>query len=146
MNNRIIKIGLIGLLFVALIAVRYFESFFYDPLQTYFEYNYLHHSLPEINKAKLFLHIFIRYTLNSFISILIIWVAFQKKSYLSFTAYFYTVAFLLLIITFWVTLSTHFKNYYLFGFYVRRFLIHPIFVLLLLPAFYYQRRMSARSK
>ena len=144
MNNRLVKIGLIGLLFLVLIAIRYFEGYFYDPLQTYFENDYLHTSLPEINTGKLFLHIFLRYTLNSFISILIIWIAFRKKSYVQFALYFYILAFIILIVAFWITLLSHFENYYLFGFYMRRFLIQPVFVLLLLPAFFYQKKISTR--
>lgn len=143
MDNRIIKIGLIGLMFIVLIAVRYFESFFYDPLQAYFEYDYLHHSLPEINKGKLFLHITLRYIINSIISILIIWIAFRKKNNVLFTLYFYIVVFIVLIVALWIALSTQFENQYLFGYYVRRFLIHPIFILLLLPAFYYQKKNTA---
>ncbi len=146
MNNRIIKIGLIGILFLVLIAIRFYEGYFYDPLQTYFENDYLHASLPEIDNQKLLIHIFLRYALNSLISILIIWIAFFKKSYVQFASLFYFLAFIVLLVAFWITLLSHFENYYLFGFYVRRFLIQPIFVLLLLPAFYYQKKMSAKQK
>ncbi len=138
MYKKWFNILFVGLLFLLLIGVRYFEELFYDPLQAYFEYDYLHNSLAEFNKGKLFFNIFIRYTINSIISILIIWVAFRKKSYVSFSIYFYSIAFVFLLFTFWLVLLTRFENYYLFGFYIRRFLIHPIFILLLLPAFYYQ--------
>jgi len=129
-----------GILFILLVAIRYFENYFYDPLQTYFEYDYLHNKLPEIQTSKLLLHILFRYILNAIISIGIIWVAFRKKSYLIFSFYFYVIAFLILLIAFWLALQTRFENYYLFGFYIRRFLIHPVFILLLLPAFYYQSK------
>ena len=129
---------IVGCLFVLLTAVRYFEHYFYDPLQTYFDYDYLHTTLPELNTGKLLFHIFLRYTLNAIISIGIIWVAFRKKTYISFSIYFFSLAFFILIIAFWFTLQTRFENYYLFGFYVRRFLIHPVFIIVLLPAFYYQ--------
>lgn len=138
MYKKLSNILIVGFLFVLLVAVRYFERYFYDPLQTYFDYDYLHTKLPEIDTAKLFFHIFLRYTLNAIISLGIIWIAFRKKTYLNFSIYFFLVAFFILIIAFWFTLQTRFENYYLFGFYVRRFLIHPIFVIVLLPAFYYQ--------
>ncbi len=138
------NIFIICLLFLALIGIRYFEHLFYDPLQTYFKNAYLYTKLPEINTLKLFLNIFIRYSLNTVISIFIIWFAFNKKNYISFSLYFYIIAFVILLIAFSFALQTKFENYYLFGFYVRRFLIHPIFVLLLLPAFYYQsKKVSA---
>jgi len=142
MKNNILKIVIIGLLFMALVLVRFFESYFYDPLQSYFTDDYLHTKLPEINTYKLYLHLFIRYAINSIISLLIIWIAFKNRSYISFSLVFFSVAFIVLILVFGVALHTHFENYYLFGFYIRRFLIQPIFVLLLLPAFYYQDRFS----
>ncbi len=134
------NILIIGFLFILLIAIRYFENYFYDPLQTYFQNDYLHFKLPEINTFKLLFHVFLRYALNSIISVVIIWIAFKRKSYLSFSIYFFIIAFVFLIIGFALALQTRFEHYYLFGFYVRRFLIQPIFVLLLLPAFYYQSK------
>jgi exosortase F-associated protein len=47
-----------------------------------------------------------------------------------------------LITTFFIILKGELANGYLFAFYVRRFIIHPLFVLLLLPAFYYKRLNS----
>lgn len=141
MKNRIIKIGFIGLLFIALIVIRYFESYFYDPLQTYFTHDYLQTKSPDINTLKLLINLFIRFSLNSLISLLIIWIAFKNKSYVKFSTYFFIFAFIVLMISFWLALQTRFEDYYLFGFYIRRLLIHPIFILLLLPAFYYQNRV-----
>jgi exosortase F-associated protein len=142
MYKKWTNIILIMLLFIALIAIRYFESCFYDPLQTYFKSDYLHQSIPKLQTSKLLLNIFYRYTINSLISILILWVAFRKKSIIRFSLYFYILSFILLIIAFWLALLTHFDDYYLFGFYIRRFLIHPIFILVLLPAFYYQKKTA----
>ncbi len=138
MYKKWFNILLVSLLFLLLVSVRFYENIFYDPLATYFENDYLHKSLPDINKGKLFFHIFLRYYLNAIISILIIWVAFRKKSYVIFSIFFYDIAFVVLIIIFWFVVSNQFENHYLFGFYIRRFLIQPLFVLLLLPAFYYQ--------
>lgn len=136
--KNIVSILLIGGVFLLLIGVRFFESYFYDPLQAYFKLDYLYKSMPEIQTGKLLFHLFLRYTINTVLSLLIIWIAFRKLSFIKFSLYFYGIAFLILMITFWFVLQTNFENSHLFGFYVRRFLIQPIFVLLLLPAFYYQ--------
>lgn len=133
----------IGSVFLLLIAVRFYESVFYDPLQTYFKSDYLHVAMPEIQIGKLLFHLFLRYLINTALSLLIIWIAFRKKSFLVFSIYFYVIAFVLLLIAFSIVLTTHFENSYLFGFYIRRFLIQPIFVLLLLPAFYYQLKNTS---
>lgn len=136
--KNLTSIILIGLVFILLIAVRFYESYFYDPLQTYFKSDYLHESMPDLHTGKLLFHTFIRYFINTILSLLIIWIAFRKKSFLSFSIYFYSIAFVILLTAFWLSLLTNYDGSYLFGFYVRRFLIQPIFVLLLLPAFYYQ--------
>jgi exosortase F-associated protein len=47
-----------------------------------------------------------------------------------------------LTITFFIILKGELAHGYLFAFYVRRFIIHPLFVLILLPAFYYKQRIS----
>ncbi|NOQ91818.1 MAG: exosortase F system-associated protein, partial [Flavobacteriaceae bacterium] len=84
-----------------------------------------------------------RYTLNTVISLAIIYLAFQNKGFVKFSMKFYILAFIILTITFFIILKGELKSGYLFAFYIRRFLIHPIFVLLLLPAFYY-KQMSSR--
>lgn len=144
MYKKLSNILIAGFLFLLLVAVRFFEHYFYDPLQNYFEYDYLHTKLPEINTVKLLFHISLRYLLNAVISLGIIWVAFRNKNYINFSIYFFSVAFLILIIAFWFSIQTQFENYYLFGFYVRRFLIHPVFIIVLLPAFYYQYKKQRR--
>ena len=138
MYNNWVKILVIGFLFTLLVGVRFFESYFYDPLLNYFEYDYLHTSLPDLHVGKLLFHLFLRYTLNSIISLTIIWVAFGKKSYLKFSNYFYAIAFIILLITFYILIQINSQENNMLLFYVRRFLIQPLFILLLLPAFYYQ--------
>ena len=138
MHKNWIKILVIGFLFILLVGVRFFESYFYDPLLNYFEYDYLHTSLPDLHVGKLLFHLFLRYTLNSLISLTIIWVAFGKKSYLKFSIYFYATAFIALLLTFFILVQINSQENNMLLFYVRRFLIQPLFILLLLPAFYYQ--------
>lgn len=141
MYKKWTNILIVGFLFILLISVRFFEAIFYDPMQVYFESDYLSKALPNFDKAKLFVHIFLRYVLNSMISLLIIWVAFRRKSYVQFSIYFFVFALFVLLFALWIILSYRFENNYILGYYVRRFLIHPIFVLLLLPAFYYQEHL-----
>jgi exosortase F-associated protein len=139
MTKKFLKITLIIGLFTLLIAIRYFESYFYDPLQSFFKQAYLHQKLPQINTVKLFGNIFMRYTLNSLISIFLIWVVFKNKGFIIFSSIFYLIVFVILIIILYILLQTSSSQYYLPIFYVRRFLIQPVFILLLLPAFYYQQ-------
>jgi exosortase F-associated protein len=137
------RILIILFLFMLLILVRGFANeLFYDPFIVYFIDDYLHKPIPVFSGSKLLFDLFYRYTLNTIISLLIIYVAFQNRNFVIFSIKFYIIAFIILILTFFIILKGELANGYLFAFYIRRFLIHPLFVLLLLPAFYYKQLTS----
>ena len=139
MNKRI-KYILIFLLVSLLFVIRAFEGdLFYDPLIVYFQNDYLYTTMPEVDMWKLVVDILYRYTLNSLITLGVIHLVFEKKRFVKFAGFFLMLAFMLLIIVFVYFVRNEFGNGYLFPFYVRRFLIHPVFLLILLPAFYYQK-------
>ncbi len=145
--NKWLKFIVIAVLFFMLILVRAFsKQLFYDPFISYFEDDYLYQNIPGFGSLKLFFHLFLRYLLNTIISLAIIYVAFQNKRLIKFSIKFYSIAFLVLAIVYYLLLRSGMNNGYLFTFYVRRFLIHPVFVLILLPAFYYQKRLVQLEK
>ncbi len=138
--NKIVRYILIFLLVSLLFVIRAFEGdLFYDPLIVYFQNDYLYTKMPEVDLWKLVVDILFRYTLNALITIGIIKLAFVRKRFVKFAGFFLMLAFMLLIVIFVFLVRNEFGNGYLFPFYVRRFLIHPVFLLILLPAFYYQK-------
>ena len=135
------RILIILLLFFMLILVRAFAPrLFYDPFIQYFKNDYLYKAIPVFVTSKLFLNILFRYLLNFAFSLLILYVAFQKRSVIQFSIKFYAITFVVFMLAFYILLQTGFNKGYLLAFYIRRFLIHPLFVLVLLPAFYYQQK------
>jgi len=137
------RILIIMFLFLALVLVRAYEGhLFYDPFIAYFKNDYLYDPIPVFSGSKLLLSLIFRYGLNTFISLLIIYTAFQNRNFLIFSVKFYCLAFVLLAIIFFIILKGELAHGYLFAFYIRRFIIHPLFVLLLLPAFYYKQLVS----
>lgn len=138
--KKYIKITFVIFLFLLLFLVRAFQKeLFYDPLITYFKNDYLYKKVENLDFWKLITSMLFRYVLNSLISLTIIWTLFLRKDYFKFSAVFLAIAFVVLIIPFIFLLNNNFENGYLLPFYIRRFIIHPIFLLLLLPAFYYQK-------
>lgn len=138
--NNYIKIIQALILFSLFILVRAFESqLFYDPLLEYFKNDYLYKPIYDMDVMRLTLNMLFRYTLNSLISLSLIWVLFKRLDYLKFSVYFLILAFTFLIVVFVLLLRDNFESGYLLLFYIRRFIIHPLFLLLLLPAFYYQK-------
>lgn len=137
----IITIVLFGLLFL----VRAFEmDLFYDPLIIYFQNDYLYKPIPDIDSWRLIVDMLFRYTLNSLISIGIIYMIFRKKRYVKFSGFLLMMSFMIMIVVFSLLLRTNFESGYLFPFYIRRFIVHPIFLLILLPTFYYHKKSVSK--
>tara|TARA_B100000767_G_C19559289_1_gene448358 strand:- start:33 stop:464 length:432 start_codon:yes stop_codon:yes gene_type:complete len=135
-----IRILLICFLFLLLFVVRGFASvLFYDPLIDYFQNDYLYTKMPKINSWHLVVDMLFRYSLNSFLSLGIIWLIFKRKDYVQFSGLFFILAFIILIVVFMFLISGSLEYGYLLPFYIRRFIIHPLFLLLLLPVFYFQK-------
>lgn len=140
--RKVINIAVVLLLFVVLASIRFFEnSLFYDPLIAFFKGDYRSTVLPPLELLKLMLHTAFRFWLNTAISLGILWFAFWDKGILKFSIYFYAILFCVLALWMFVFIkqATPQSDYQIL-FYVRRFLIQPVFLLLLLPAFYYHKR------
>tara|TARA_A100000171_G_scaffold47762_1_gene54249 strand:- start:36473 stop:36907 length:435 start_codon:yes stop_codon:yes gene_type:complete len=129
---------LVGLLFLVLIRL-YEETLFYDPLLNFFKTDHTTQPLPDFETGKLLANVFLRFLLNGMISIGIIWVIFQRKGVVKFSILLYLVILVMLITAFFILLNTSEAGEYFPLFYVRRFLIQPLLLFLLVPAFYLQR-------
>ncbi|WP_414000211.1 exosortase F system-associated membrane protein [Flavobacterium sp. W1B] len=130
-----------GLFFILLFAlVRAFEDYlFYDPFLSYFRSDFSGLSLPSYSPIKLFFGLLFRYSLNCLISIALIYALFKDVSMAKFALFLYLLFFLILIFCFYAIIYFYGETNNLMLFYVRRFLIQPLFALLFIPAFYYQK-------
>lgn len=127
----LIILPLVGLLAM----VRWVEySYFYDPFMYFFEQDF--HDELQI-PAWMFFNVFLRFLVNTIISLVILYVAFQSRGILKFSGIIYAGFFLVFFPLFVYLMSHIHTDNYLPAFYVRRFLAHPVLVLILLPAFYY---------
>lgn len=141
--NHKFKIALV-LLFVFLLALirAYEDTLFYDPFLNYFKSDFNSLPLPEYNSWLLFSGLMFRYVLNTALSLGIIYVLFKEISMIKFASIIYIIFFLGLIIAFFLTIYIYKEHNNLLLFYIRRFLIQPIFLLLFLPGFYFQKQIS----
>jgi len=131
---------LAGLLLLVLVAIRAFEDYlFYDPYLTFFENDYLYMDNPRREIAKLVFYTSLRYLLNTLASLGILYLIFNDKAMIKFSVLLYVIAYALLLIPFlYFVINPRQEDYYLF-FNIRRFLIQPIGLMLLFPAFYYYK-------
>ena len=137
------KIGWSLFLILLLILIRAFEtSLFYDPFLNYYKDEYAHLPFPKINIFKLFFSMGMRFYLNSVISLFLLYVIFKDTQIVKFTALLYMVLGSVLMISFIFTLNFFGEESKMTLFYIRRFLIQPIFILLFIPGFYYQKQIK----
>ena len=130
----------IGLALLGLILVRTFEDeLFYDPFLSFFKTDYQNKSLPDFDGISLFFGLLIRYVLNMLLSLGIIYLLFKQLQLVRFAMLLYCVFFVVLIVLFFGLLYFFEQPDYLILFYIRRFLIQPLFLVLFIPAFYYQQ-------
>ena len=128
------------LLFGLLILIRIFENeLFYDPYLIFFQNDYLYIDNPRREIFKVTLFTIIRYGLNTIISLAILYIIFRDRGIIKLSTLIYGVALLILIgLYLYFVINPKQEDYYIF-FNIRRFLIQPILLLILLPAFYYSR-------
>lgn len=128
---------LVGLL----ILIRIFEAdLFYDPLISFFKLDHSTEQLPQFNASKLVGSMALRFIITTAISIGVLWLLFNKRDILKVAGLLYLVLFVILIVVFVLLIQSSESAGHMALFYVRRFLIQPIFLLLLIPAFYFQKK------
>lgn len=142
-KSKVLDITIIGILVIALMLIRMFEKeLFYDPFLDFFHGNTQNKTIPEFNTIKLFLGILYRYSINSTFTVLIVYFLFKDVSIVKLTSFLLSIFFVVLIILFFSLLYFSKTPDYLFLFYVRRFLIQPLFLILFVPAFFYQKSVN----
>lgn len=131
----------IVLLFVlSFVLIRVYEdNLFYDPFLDYFKSDFNDLPLPLYNPFRLFTSLLFRYGLNMSLSLGLIYTIFKDIGMVKFASFLYAFFFVLLIFSFHAIIWVYGEHNNLVLFYVRRFLIQPIFILLFIPAFYYQK-------
>ncbi len=133
------QIGLFFLVIIGFAVIRNYEDvLFYDPFLDFFKSDFLKQSLPYYIEWKLLLHLFLRYLINTILSLFIIYVLFKNSGFLKLASFLYVVFFILLIISFVIVLH-FFSDQLMVLFYIRRFIIQPLFLLLFIPGFYFQQ-------
>ncbi|WP_396181523.1 exosortase F system-associated membrane protein [Flavobacterium sp.] len=139
-KNKAINISIIGILVVSLLLIRMFEKdLFYDPFLEFFRGDTQNKIVPEFDAFKLFLGLLYRFFINGMLTILILYFLFKDFLIVKLTSFLLLIFFVVLIIAFFSLLHFSESPDYLFVFYVRRFLIQPLFLILFVPAFFYQK-------
>ncbi len=129
-----------------LVSVRIFEEqLFYDPFLHYFHEANKGAQFPQFEWGTLIWNYLFRFFLNLIISAAIIYFIFKNKEW---TLQAMVLMMLVFVITFSLYLyciHTKFEIGYLFSFYMRRFVIQPLILLLIIPLFYYRKHLGKQD-
>ncbi|MCW3167559.1 exosortase F system-associated protein [Chryseobacterium sp. 09-1422] len=133
--------GLCGLVGVRMLE----DQIFYDPFLNYFHEANKNSTFPEFEWIKLIVgHIF-RFVLNLFFSCVIIRFLFKNKEWTVQGAILISIIFAITFPIYLYCIYDRFEIGYLFSFYMRRFVIQPLILLLIVPLFYYRRQLLLRN-
>ncbi|MCS4303161.1 exosortase F system-associated membrane protein [Chryseobacterium sp. BIGb0232] len=128
-----------------LIGVRVMEDkIFYDPFLDYFHEANKNIAFPAFEWGKLVGGYLFRFALNLFFSCLIIQGLFKNKQWTIQGALMILIIFLITFPIYLYCIQNRFEIGYLFSFYMRRFVIQPLIILLIVPVFYYRKQMDRK--
>ncbi|AYN00554.1 exosortase F system-associated membrane protein [Chryseobacterium sp. 3008163] len=133
--------GVFGLVGVRMVE----DEIFYDPFLDYFHAANKNINFPEFEWGKLILSHVLRFVLNLFFSCIIIHFLFKNKEWTIQGALLMSIVFAITFPIYLYCIYDRFDVGYLFSFYMRRFVIQPLILLLIVPLFYYRKQILLRS-
>ncbi len=141
-NNRFRHVFAIAVV-ILLISVRLFEQeWFPEKFIDYFASgNYMKSSLPVLRFEDYF-SIFLRYSVNSILSVILLQLLFKDARLTLWAVKFFIYSGVILGILFVLTVQWIRPVDYRIVFYLRRMLIQPVGLFLLLPVFYFIREAT----
>lgn len=139
---KMFKWILVAVAVFGLIGVRILEdTIFYDPFQAFFHLANKHAPFPEFNWVPLVLNYLFRFGLNLILSASIVYLIFQNKQWMLQAILLILIVFIITFPIYLYCIHTKFEVGYLFSFYMRRFVIQPLILLLIIPLFYYRKHV-----
>ncbi len=137
---KLLRIILIITLIIGLIGVRMTEDvLFYDPFLGYFKSADENAEMPNYEWSKLMGGYLFRFLLNLSISVGLIQLIFRNKKWTIQAGVLILLVFGFTFPLYLYCIYTEFEVGYLFSFYMRRFVIQPLTLLLIIPLFYYRK-------
>lgn len=126
-----------------LISVRMVEGqIFYDPFQAFFHLANKHAPFPNFNWTPLILNYLFRFGLNLILSAAVVYFIFKNKQWTLQAIVLMLIVFAITFPLYLYCIHTKFEIGYLFSFYMRRFVIQPLILLLIIPLFYYRKHVQ----
>ncbi len=129
-------VGIFGLISVRMLE----DRIFYDPFLGYFHEADKNAQFPDFEWLKLIANYLFRFSLNLILSAMIVHFAFGNRQWTIQAIVLMLIVFVLTFPIYLYCIHTKFEIGYLFSFYMRRFVIQPMILLLIIPMFYYRMK------
>ncbi|GEN73264.1 exosortase F system-associated membrane protein [Chryseobacterium lathyri] len=141
LNWLLVIAGICGLISVRMLE----DKIFYDPFLEYFHEAIKNIAFPRFEWGKLIAGHLFRFMLNLAFSCLIIQCLFKNRQWTAQGALLITIIFVITFPIYLYCIHDKFEIGYLFSFYMRRFVIQPLALLLIIPMFYYRKQLMERA-
>lgn len=136
--QRVFSVIMIVVLLLGIIGVRYFEvALFQDELNDYFHSDFQNIPIPDIALWETVASTSLRFLMNTVLSLWILWFLYKRETYVKASLWVYLFAYIILISSFVVLIQLDAQWVKMALFYVRRFLIHPLLLFILVAGCYF---------
>ena len=141
LSPLLIILGIFGLIGVRMAE----EHIFYDPFLNYFHAANKQAPFPDFEWGKLILNYLFRFLLNLVLSALVVHFIFKNNDWTMQAVILMLLVYAITFPIYLYCIYTEFEIGYLFSFYMRRFVIQPLILLLIIPLFYYRNQLLKKS-
>lgn len=141
LNWLLVIAGICGLIGVRILE----DQIFYDPFLEYFHEANKNIAFPAFEWGKLIGSHLFRFILNLIFSCLIIQCLFKNRQWTIQGAFLIAIIFIITFPIYLYCIYDRFEIGYLFSFYMRRFVIQPLALLLIVPMFYYRKQLLGKD-
>ena len=131
-----VVLGILGLISIRMLE----DQIFYDPFLPYFHEANKHAVFPNFEWVKLIFSYSFRFLLNLFFSGMVVYFVFKNKAWTVQAIILMGIVFAITLPIYLYCIHTKFEIGYLFSFYMRRFVIQPLILLVIIPLFYYRKK------
>lgn len=138
LNWVLVILGVLGLVSVRILE----DRIFYDPFLNYFHEANKNIPFPSFEWEKLISGYLFRFILNLLFSCVVIHFWFKNRQWTIQGAILITIIFAITFPIYLYCIYDRFEIGYLFSFYMRRFVIQPLILLLIIPMFYYRKQIN----
>lgn len=138
LNWVLVILGVLGLVSVRILE----DRIFYDPFLNYFHEANKNIPFPSFEWGKLISGYLFRFILNLLFSCVVIHFWFKNRQWTIQGAVLIAIIFAITFPIYLYCIYDRFEIGYLFSFYMRRFVIQPLILLLIIPMFYYRKQIS----